>query len=440
MATSLYFTTGQAAHQLGASQAQIRALCESGAVESESTRGGQYRIPAGEVERLKRAGLPTMPRPLPQEGAPAARSGHMRHGHPQLLADPSEIAVTAAEDVVVSENLLRKRRIELELAEVDDQFKAREIAEAQRRAERERADRTRLEEEGRTDWLRQAEESALRLIHPGVPAEMRLAALEAVRLRLETLTPIPSPKVTAEIVVATLELALGSWIRFADLATMADEVRARLPWELRESPEVRSAAVRAAVPAMHELLTGNINAGLGDLRAAAAAPVQTVVSAFRHERRCQRLLADRWWLRLPDVSTEEQSRAKAAVAHVLRELPATASDRDLDVARDFALRPFHAAVNQARAEQRARAEAEARRLHERNYRDSLVQPICLFAYDLSGADGEQALAAIREALDTLPQGTPEGDLAAARDRAVRPYLDARARRARPTGISDFGLG
>src|SRR5580698_1670845 len=131
MATSLYFTTGQAAHQLGASQAQIRALCESGAVESESTRGGQYRIPAGEVERLKRAGLPTMPRPLPQEGAPAARSGHMRHGHPQLLADPSEIAVTAAEDVVVSENLLRKRRIELELAEVDDQFQAREIAEAQ---------------------------------------------------------------------------------------------------------------------------------------------------------------------------------------------------------------------------------------------------------------------------------------------------------------------
>jgi hypothetical protein len=427
MATSLYFTTGQAAHQLSASQAQIRALCESGAVESESTAGGQYRIPAGEVERLKRTGLPTLPRPLPQEGASVTRNGPPRHGHPQLLADPSQVAVTAAEDVVVSENLLRKRRIELELAEVDDQFQAREIAEAQRRAERERADRTRLEEEGRTDWLRQAEESALRLIHPNVPAEMRLAALEAVRLRLEPLMPIPSPQVTSEIIVATLELALGPWIRFADMADVADEIRARLPWEFRDSPEVRAAAVRAAAPAMHQLLTGNIHAGIGDLRAAAAVPVQSVVSAFRHEHRCQRLLDDRSWLRLPEVSAEEQSRAKAAIARALRELPATTSDRDLDVARDFALRPFHTAIAQARAEQRSRAEVEARRIHERNYRDSLVQPIWLFAYDLSGADGEQALAAIREALDALPEGTPEGELAAARDRAVRPFLDSRRR-------------
>src|SRR5450755_1364455 len=136
MATSLYFTTGQAAHQLSASQAQIRALCDAGAVESESTPGGQYRIPAGEVERLKRAGLPSVPRPLPQEGAPAARNGHARHRHPQLLAEPSQGVVTAAEEVVVTENLLKKRRLDLELAEVDDRFQEREIAEADRRAER----------------------------------------------------------------------------------------------------------------------------------------------------------------------------------------------------------------------------------------------------------------------------------------------------------------
>ena len=61
MPSTLYFTTGQTAQQLGASQAQIRALCESGAVEAETTPGGQYRIPAGELARLQREGTQRVP-------------------------------------------------------------------------------------------------------------------------------------------------------------------------------------------------------------------------------------------------------------------------------------------------------------------------------------------------------------------------------------------
>jgi hypothetical protein len=424
--TSLYFTTGQAAHQLGASQAQIRALCEGGSIASELTVGGQFRISAGEVERLRRTGLPSVPRPLPQEGIPAARNGRTRHGHPELLADPSQDVVTAAEDVVVTENLLRKRKIEFELAEVDDQFQARDIAKAERRLECERAERARLEEDGRTDWLRKAEESALRRIHPDVPAEKRLAAIESVRTRLEPLTPTPSLQVTTEIIDAVLEISLGPWIRLGDMATVAKEIRDKLPWEFRDSSEVRTAAVEAAVQALNDLFAG-IHATIGDMRAVAAAPVQDVVRASRHDRRIQKLLDDRSWLRLPDVSVEEQARAKAAVAAALRAQPATAFDHDLEAARDAALAPFHEAIATIHAEQRARAEAEARRIHERNYRNSLVQPIWLFAYDLSGAEGKQALAAIRGALDALPEGTPQSDLAAARDRAIRPFLNARRR-------------
>src|SRR5450755_1433749 len=430
MATSLYFTTGQAAQQLAASQAQIRALCEAGAVESESTPGGQYRIPAGEVERLKRAGLPSVPRPLPQETAPAARNGRTRHGHPELLADPSQNVVTAAEEVVVTENLLRKRRIELELAEVDDRFQEREIAEADRRVERERAERERQQEDGRADWLREAEEAALQLIEPDVPPQLRLAALDALRLRLEPMKPIPSPEVTAGIIVATLEMELGPWIRLADLATVAAQVRNRLPWEFRDSPEVGAAAVEAASQAMQEVLAGNIHATLADLRAAAAAPVEAVLNALRHERRCQRLLDDGWWLKLPDGTAEQQAQAKAAVAHALRDLPSRASDRDLESARNAALAPCHQAIANARAQQRARDEAEARRSQERNHRDSLVSPAWLLLYDLTGAEVGQAIAAIREALDALPEGTSQGELSGARDRAFKAFLDARALRMR----------
>jgi hypothetical protein len=263
-----------------------------------------------------------------------------------------------------------------------------------------------------------------------VPAHMRLAALEAVRAQLEPLATIPSPQVSAEIIDAVLELALGPWIRLGDLTAVAVEVRQNLPWEFRDASDVSTAAVETAVVAMNDLLAEHIHATTGDLRTVATAPVQAVVATFRHGRRCQKLLEDRWWLRLPDGTAEEQAQAKAAVATALREQPAIASERNLEAARDTALVPFHAAIAQARDEQQARAQAEARRTRERNYRTSLLQPIWLALSDLSGAEGEQALAAIREALDALPAGTSQGELSGARDRAFKAFLDARALRLR----------
>ena len=47
--------------------------------------------------------------------------------------------------------------------------------------------------------------------------------------------------------------------------------------------------------------------------------------------------------------------------------------RELDDARDAALAPFHGAIAKARAEQQSRAEAETRKIQERNFRNSLTQ-------------------------------------------------------------------
>jgi hypothetical protein len=141
----------------------------------------------------------------------------------------------------------------------------------------------------------------------------------------------------------------------SDLVAVAAEVRKKMPWEIRDSPEARTAASEAAVSAMFELLNGNLHAGIGDLRAAAASAIEAFVVALRHECRCQKLLDDRWWLRLPDGTAEEQSQAKAAVARALHELPATASYRDLGNARDAALALFHTAIAKAHAEQQAMA-------------------------------------------------------------------------------------
>jgi excisionase family DNA binding protein len=429
-----YYRTGQAAKVLGLSSYQLRRLAECGLIDADFT-GNQWRISSREVERLHKEGVPEVPAGVDAEQAPEPRPRLAANG---FLAPPSNAAVSAVEDVHIAENLLKKRRVELDLLELEDKFQEREIAEAERHAERERAERARLEEDDRTDWLRRAEESGLRRIHPDVPAQMRLTALEAVRTRLEPLTPIPSPQVTAEIINAALELALGPWIRLGDMAAVAAEIREKLPWEFRDSPEVRTAAVEAAVSAMNDLLTGNIHATLRDLKAAATAPVQAVVSTFRHEHRCRKLLNDHWWLRLPDGTAEEQAQAKAAVETALLQQPFTKSDRDMEKARNSALAPFHAAVAQARAEQQTQQQADARQRQDRVNREAVLRSTSWkFPYGMP--QEENALAAAREAIEGLPEYTSVRDLEAARDRAIKPYFEKHAERKRKEDQITSGL-
>ena len=81
----LFYSTGQVARQLGTTAAVVRVLCENGLVAAETTPGGQWRVPASEVERLKRDGLPPIPRPLPNSSAPPADNGTSNgHGYAEF--------------------------------------------------------------------------------------------------------------------------------------------------------------------------------------------------------------------------------------------------------------------------------------------------------------------------------------------------------------------
>ena len=103
MGDQLFYSTGQAATELKVTQAQIRALCESGAIETQVTPGGQWRLPKAEVDRLKADGIPPVPRPLPgADRRLSSASGN--NGHPALYAAPSDQVIDAAEEVVVLEN------------------------------------------------------------------------------------------------------------------------------------------------------------------------------------------------------------------------------------------------------------------------------------------------------------------------------------------------
>src|SRR5260370_24752781 len=104
METSTYYSTGQAARALDITQDRIRQLCEAGAVTAEITPGGQWRVPKAEIDRLKRDGLPPVPRPLPGASVRRPKSPN------GLLAPPSPAVGSAGGVAANPERVLCPRR------------------------------------------------------------------------------------------------------------------------------------------------------------------------------------------------------------------------------------------------------------------------------------------------------------------------------------------
>src|SRR5689334_14789488 len=90
-----YYRTGQVAEILGISSNDVRRLCEAGLIEADYT-GKQWRIPVSEVERLKRDGVPPIPKTAEVSNAPA-RIARPNPVSPELLAPPSARASDSAE-------------------------------------------------------------------------------------------------------------------------------------------------------------------------------------------------------------------------------------------------------------------------------------------------------------------------------------------------------
>ena len=108
MGEDLYYATGQAARELGATQEAIRALCQGGLIEAEITPGKQFRIRASELERLRREGLPQTPRPMPGESR-AREGGGGAHGGD----DPRALSASSP-DVIEAYAAVRRKEARLQ--------------------------------------------------------------------------------------------------------------------------------------------------------------------------------------------------------------------------------------------------------------------------------------------------------------------------------------
>jgi excisionase family DNA binding protein len=158
----LFYSTGQVARQLGTTAAAVRVLCENRAIAAETSPGGHWRVPASEVERFKREGLPPIPRPLPNPSAPPAENGAANgHAYADLVEEPSDEVALAADRVAITRSTLEQRKVEREIEENEDWFRDRQRREAEAKAAERRKAEAEQAQQRHQEWLQQWMQYAL---------------------------------------------------------------------------------------------------------------------------------------------------------------------------------------------------------------------------------------------------------------------------------------
>jgi hypothetical protein len=200
------------------------------------------------------------------------------------------------------------------------------------------------------------------------------------------------------LVDAAIKKALEPWERRKEKEKAIDNTCGAfsLPWDFRETEPWKTRIREAVTEAVYRIRDG---ARRGELDTAASAAIQPILSEYRHHERCANVVG---LLRLPDANADERESATDAVREALAPL-LTASDRQLEQARDRALEPIRAMIA-------ARKDQEMR--------ESLVDDWRL-AWRISDQQAlQETREEIRAAFAEFPACTPERDLEAERDRIV----------------------
>src|ERR1035437_6753144 len=324
----LYYSTGQAARELGTSLALIRVLCESHVIPAETTPGGHLRVSASVVERLKREGLPQVPRPLPTETSPPPRDApDSNYDHPDYPAEQSDDVAYAADQVEITRSTLEKRKIERELEENEDWFRERKS----RQAAAEEAERQRIAlrqaEQRRLAWVQEWTRYALNSVPSDARREVEMEVHTAVQEALSALPPSQTQAITQRLVDAAVHRALGPWKRKQDIERALNAGMNRLSWDIqyrRECAPLKQRAWDAAVAALRKVRE---EASYNEMETAAVEAVQPINREHEHQQACQGIVGRVY---ISGATIEEMEAAKEAVQKALAELPIGAGPRQFE--------------------------------------------------------------------------------------------------------------
>jgi hypothetical protein len=148
------YSTGQVSRMLHVSQAKALRWCTEGLIECTTTAGGHYRIPQSAIAAIQKHGEPELPRR--SDRASTGRPVSQRNPAPPpsgLYRDASDQLAQSAESVQIVANRIQRRRLELEDAELDDQFEERARRKAAEDAENRRLVAAAEAQRGYQQWL-----------------------------------------------------------------------------------------------------------------------------------------------------------------------------------------------------------------------------------------------------------------------------------------------
>jgi hypothetical protein len=354
-----FYSTGQVARQLGTTPARVRSLCENGVVAAETTPGGQWRVPAHEVERLKRDGLPPIPRPMPvEDNPPEPIANQARRNHSELPTRPSPEVASAEDLVAITRSTLEKRRIERDIEENEDWFRERQRQQEAAAAVERQRDEALLAEQRRRQWMQEWIKYALNSVPISARREVEIEVhteVEAVLSKLQTCEP---NSITRPLVDAAVRRALRPWKRNQEIRSAIDAAVRKLPWEVKNRPEHASLKKRAIHALDEAVLRLRQEASYEDMETATLLAVQPIIREYEQGRECERIVRRVYVF---DATSEEQETAKEAVRKALAEVPIGAAQKELEKVEEKALAGLKAAVAQRKEAARQEAQRKAQR-------------------------------------------------------------------------------
>lgn len=366
------YTTGRAASELHVSSSHVRALCQAGIIAARATHGGHWRIPKGEVERLRREGVPDPPPATPTDAnhdvEAESPSSPNPSRHPALLAEPSTEAIASADEVVRLENEVRGIQLKRAKEESLDWFRERQRQQAELQAARERQ---RLDARAlrlRRDWENAWIEYGLQVMPDTAPESFRLAVTASIREALDCLNLDDPEEMTEPLVRAAVDSALQPWRREKQIESAIQEARNQLPCWAKAYPDPSEWELRAIRAASAEIARLRTDATLEEIRAAAIGAGRIVAKQYQHQQEIRKIVESVFL----SHSRDDQERARQSVRAALETLPLGANRAHMELTAKRVLEPFKAADQAASVQATAFQQAEMYLLHIDTYLGSFA--------------------------------------------------------------------
>jgi hypothetical protein len=331
-----FYRCGQSAKELGVSSYKIRRLAESGLIPDAEFNGSQWHIPVSAVERMKKEGIPPLPKVVDVDEA-ASASANQKERTPTLLAEPSPEMVAVAEQAEMSgrkltsaRNNLELKRVRREEVEIDDYYREREKRLQMEEDEQLRRDAELFEADERTrekaeaierrkgfisPWL----EYALQQVPQGASREVEIDVHEEVIVALGKLDAGEREYTVKRLVDAAVQRGLKAWSVDKNKRAAIDGAISRLPLDMRMYEPWKGKSAKAASAALADVRTGS-QAEMESLALDALEPLKT---QFNHDERTAKALRG---IVIAGATEDEIADARDAAQEALSALPTSSSD------------------------------------------------------------------------------------------------------------------